>query len=340
MAALLATTTLSFAAHAAEKGPRPMFKVIPRTSPDYAGTQKPAFPGTWNYSYTYKGATYHEQFIGADPSTGATEKVPVYLIPLKLSWTGGGKTTTEDAAGVIAQIKKSPLFSSKYDFTFGGTDIGKTQYEDALAKVDAWNLGGSSTGYHVLFNKPITTADQALTVPAGSGGTGTEFGASVLLVDINWLDPQINKLITSLKIPANALPIFVTSETYLVSGSISNCCIGGYHSVTNAGQPYSHFTYIKESGAFSQDVSALSHELAEWEADPYTNNNSPCGIFENGDPLERNANYGTFPYVLGGFTYHLQDIATFPYFGVPAGVTLNNITTLKGEKLAVCQNGA
>ena len=142
---------------------------------------------------------------------------------------------------------------------------------------------------------------------------------------------------------ANSLPIFVTSQTYLTSGS--GCCIGGYHSVTNAGQPYSQFTFITPAQGsktipFSDDVSALSHELGEWIDDPLTSNNSPCGIYEVGDPLERNTNYGDFNYTLNGVTYHLQDLALLPYFGGPTGVTLGNLDTLQGEKLAVCANGA
>jgi len=66
-------------------------------------------------------------------------------------------------------------------------------------------------------------------------------------------------------------------------------------------------------GAFSQDVSALSHETAEWADDPLVVNTSgnqvACGILEVGDPEEGFTNYGGFPYTLNGFTYNLQDLA-------------------------------
>jgi hypothetical protein len=339
IASLLATTAIVCAAGAAraeQTGPRPLFAVIRHApTPEMMKNRASAsFPATWVYSYTYESKTYNETWIGANPSSATTETVPVYLIPLNLTWT----TVNENAKKVIKSIVASPIFTP-YDFTFGGTDIGSTQYEDAFAKVNVWSLGGSASGYHVSLAE-TTTKVTKVTVPSGSGATGSPFGTQVLLVDINWLDGEINTLIKTLKIPASAFPMFVTTQTYLYSGNSSNCCIGGYHSVTSAGQPYGMFTYIKQSGEFSQDVSALSHELGEWVDDPYTANNSPCGIYEVGDPLERETNYGDYAFKVGSFTYHLQDLALLPYFGGPTGVTLDNLFTLQGTKLRVCQNGA
>ena len=346
VAALLATTAFTFAAVAAqasEKTARPMFAVIPRLAPNLKTNPPISLPGTWTYSYTYKSSKYTETWIGTNPSTGTSETVPVYLVPYKLTYKPKtGAKVTEDASKIIPNIIASPIFTAM-DFTFGGTDIGTTQYEDAFAKANVWQIGGSATGYHVLLGTPTVTKTQTLKLTGSqSQGLITEFGVTVLTADINAIDASINKLIPKLKIPSTALPIFVTSQTYLTSGG--GCCIGGYHSVTSAGQPYSQFTFITYSGKgsipFSDDVSALSHELGEWIDDPYTRDNSPCGIYEVGDPLERNANYGDFPYTLNGVTYHLQDLALLPYFGGPTGVTLGNMDTLQGEKLAVCANGA
>ena len=69
--------------------------------------------------------------------------------------------------------------------------------------------------------------------------------------------------------PRTHTPIFMTDDTYLTAGSpiLNNCCIGGYHSA-NGPQAYSHFTFIRVPGNFSQDVAALSHEVGEWMDDP------------------------------------------------------------------------
>ena len=176
-------------------------------------------------------------------------------------------------------------------------------------------------------------------MPSTYGLVTTAFGTKVIEASINWFDPKIAAMITKLGIPSNALPLFVTTQTYLLQNKRSGCCIGGYHSYTGS-QAYSHFTYIQTAGAFAQDVSALSHELAEWMDDPTTNNNSACGIYEVGDPLENTANYGDYPYTVGGFTYHLQDEATPVYFGAPAGTTLNGNSSFDGTALSVCQNGS
>ena len=334
VAALLATTSFSFtAARAAEPPPRPMFAVVPHLTPNVKLPNAAALPPTWKFSFAYQGTTYTDAFIGGDPSTATSVTVPIVLIPLTMVYG----STTEAASTIIKKIEKSPIFSPM-DFNFGGTDIGVTQYEDAFAKVNVWNIGGSASGYHVLLGKPKVEKTQTLTIPANDGSVGTEFGATVILAGFSWFQGQINKLLTTVSIPEDSLPIFVTTETYLTSGG---CCIGGYHSVGGLSrQPYAMFTYIQESGAFSQDVSALSHELGEWIDDPNTNNNSPCGILEVGDPLENDSNFGTYPYKLHGFTYHLQDLALLPYFGVPKGTTLNQLFTLQGTKLTVCQNGS
>ena len=101
-------------------------------------------------------------------------------------------------------------------------------------------------------------------------------------------------------------------------------------------------SYVDVPGAFSHDVSALSHELGEWADDPLVNNSgnqTSCGILEDGDPLENNPNYGGYPYSVNGFMYNLQDSTTLPYFGASPNTCVNNFFTFQGEPLTVCENG-
>jgi hypothetical protein len=317
--------------------------------PQIAATAKPpaALP-TWTFDWTYKSKKYHALFVGKKPTTGKSVTIPVYIIPVKLTY----KTTTEDptaaeASGLspIQYTVDSPIFDATTNYTQGGTNVGTTQYEDAFQRAALWSTVSLKTGYHVLLGKPTIEPEQSFTIPAADGGSGTYFGVKVITADINWFDAQIKPLLTSLKIPANSLPIFVTTQTYLTSGG---CCIGGYHSYTGT-QAYSMFTFIQTSGAFSQDVSALSHEVGEWVDDPLTNNNSvpaSCGtqgndslIYEVGDPIEVDANYGDYPYVLNGVTYHLQDLVLPPYFGAPTSTSVNGWYTFQGTNFSVCQNG-
>ena len=135
------------------------------------------------------------------------------------------------------------------------------------------------------------------------------------------------------------LPLFVTYDAFLTSGG---CCIGGYHSANGAqptGQTYSVSTYVDAPGSFSQDVSALSHEIGEWMDDPFVDNSVNCqdnSIMENGDPLEGNSNFGGFPYVLGGFTYNLQSLVFIGYFGDKASTSVHSWLSFQHDEAHVC----
>ena len=134
-----------------------------------------------------------------------------------------------------------------------------------------------------------------------------------------------------------AVPLFITTNVYLTEG-IAVCCIGGYHSA-NGGQPdgqtYAYATYETESGSFSQDVSAWSHEIGEWMDDPFVDNSVNCAdnnIMEDGDPLENNANYGAFPYVVKGRTYNLQSLVFLGYFGAPRDISLHSWLSFQNDE--------
>ena len=70
-----------------------MFAVIPHLIPNVKNKAPIVLPGTWNYSYTYQSRKYTEAFIGTDPATASSETVPIYLIPLKLTYKASGKKT-------------------------------------------------------------------------------------------------------------------------------------------------------------------------------------------------------------------------------------------------------
>jgi len=178
--------------------------------------------------------------------------------------------------------------------------------------------------------------------PGSNGGLGEPFGHLAGLMDINWFDGQANSYIKSHdQITPDTLPIFMTDNLYLTQDG--SCCIGGYHSAAGA-QSYAHFTFITFSGAFSQNVSALSHEAGEWMDDPGVKGsftNVACGILEVGDPEEGFTNYGAFPYTLNGFTYDLQDLVFLEYFGAPNSTSVHGWETFHDNPfgLGICTNG-
>ncbi len=317
---------------------RPMFTVLPYRglAPDLS---KPGSLPSWSGSFSYNSHTYNYTMVGADPATSnTTTTLKVRVIPLKVVIGTHRFSTSKKVSNgqtVLQNTLNSPLFQSNVDFVQGGTDLGKTQYEDAFQRGNFWSLVQTNSNYHVVL-KPSVAKQQALRPDSSQGKIGSEFGATVGLVDINYVDAQLQSIIKTLAIPPDTLPLFITRDVYETQSG--RCCVGGYHSY-NGTNTYAIATYVDKPGAFSQDVSAFSHELGEWYDDPFTNNRVACGILEVGDPLEGNANYGAYQYNANGFTYNLQDLVFLPYFGAPPSTSVNDWSTFQGETLSVCQNG-
>lgn len=289
----------------------------------------------WNGSFTYSSQTYQYTMVGADPATSnTTTTIPVDIIPIEIKFKTLGHKYKFDPKPIVKTVLNSPIFQSGIDFVQGGTDLGTTQYIDAFQRGNFWSSVQTNTNYHTLL-APTVLHRQIFR----GGHAGNASGVQVALVDINTFDRYLNGLIKTLGIPPTTFPIFLTYNTYLTESG--GCCIGGYHSY-NGTSTYAMSTFIGQTGAFAQDVSALSHEVGEWYDDPLTNNGVACGILEVGDPLEGGQPghpYGTYAYPLNGFTYHLQDLVFLPYFGAPASTSVNSWFTFQGYNLTVCQNG-
>ncbi len=308
---------------------------------------------SWNGSFTFGGTNYTYNMVGAAPSTNSTATITTFIIPVKITITNrNGSKTVFDPSHVLSNGNSvttntldSPIFDSTTTYSQGGVDVGTTQYIDAFQRANFWGTVKSNPNSHLLLS-PTVLAEQSLSPSRTFGKTGSPFGFTAAEVDINWFDSQIPNLISKLGILPNQFPIFLLYDTYLTQGG--SCCIGGYHSSegsTSNPQSYAEATYVDHVGAFSQDVSALSHEVGEWADDPLTvnfnGNNTPCGILEVGDPEEGDANFGGFPYVLHGFTYNLQDLVTLPYFGAPTSTSVNGWLSFQGNSsLSVCSNGS
>ncbi len=319
---------------------------------------KAAAPGTptpastleeWNGSFTYNNTQYHYVMVGADPSTNQGALIPTIVIPVKIVLSNG--TTFDPINGgpfsALSRTLTSPVFDKTTDYTQGGVDLGHTQYIDAFQRGNFWSIVQNNPNSHLLLGgltaNLTVLPELTLNVPSQYGKTGSPFGFTVGEVDINYFDGQISTYMTQQQqIQPNTFPIFLVNDVYLTEGG---CCIGGYHSA-NGAQTYAMFDYDDHPGVFSQDVSALSHEVGEWADDPlYPNqNNTPCGILEVGDPLENGSSghpYGTWTYPLHNFTYHLQDLTFIGYFGAPLSTSVNSWYTFQNYPFTrICQNGS
>jgi hypothetical protein len=332
------------------QGMAPKFAIIRRLHPNIHFARPPSFPPTWVFSYSYGGSKYNETFVGTPASGGASTSVPVYIVPIKMVYGGvayNPSAVKANGVTIIENVRNSPIFAKSIDYVQGGTDLGKTQYLDAFQRGTLWGTVKSHTGYHVLLGTQTVEPVQTVTIPKQNGAIINAFGATKLIMaNINVFDADIQPMIAALGIPNNALPLFITTQTYLSSDNgTDGCCIGGYHSVANSNiQPYAYSTYITTSGAFAQNVSALSHEIGEWVDDPNVDNPVPsaCGagaLLEVGDPLEGNTNYGGYAYTVGSVTWDLQDLVLLPYFGAPTSTSVNGWSTFQGETIGFCSNG-
>jgi len=357
LAALLATTSsllVAQTAAAAQPMAQPTFTVLPPHGSTYMpGKHFPAALQTWNGSISYSGHTYNFTMVGTDPSsTNSTTTVTAYIIPVVMNYTKAvygsshhkfnPSKDTQNGVTIIQNVQNSPLFQN-VDWNWGGTDVGTTQYNDGFQRASFWSDVTTNSSYHVLLSPSVLTAltikpskaqgGAVVTNPFGGGGKVGE-------MNINSFDQQLQNYLkaNSTTITPNTVAIFVTDNIYLTSGG---CCIGGYHSANNNGQTYMTATYAYSGSTlvFSNDISAFSHEIGEWYADPLITSNSPCGLLEVGDPLETLSNYGTFAVTYNNVTWHPQALAMMEYFGDPANFSMNNWLDNQHDLVRVCQNG-
>jgi hypothetical protein len=334
---------------------KPVYKTLPNNR-HAAPNAALAVPGStlrqWNGSFTdITKQQVKYTMVGTNPATtNVSSTIPVYIIPVKMVYgaTNGNRTfdpvsaKASNGLTVVNNIIASPIFNRGINFTQGTTNLGTTQYIDAFQRGNFWKSVQTHTGYHVYLAKPVVLPTQTIAVgklqgkveanPFGPGMVGT-YG-------INAFDAKLQTMMKNLpQITPNSLPLFVSYDIYLTE---NGCCIGGYHSA-NGGQPggqtYSYSTYVDSTGAFSEDVSAISHEIGEWMDDPFVDNHVNCNdnsILEVGDPLEGNPVYGTFPYSHNGFTYHLQSLVFIGYFGAPRSTSVHSWLAFQNDEINIC----
>jgi len=301
-----------------------------------AGTTVPEY--TANVKVGAKTFTY--TIVGKNPAvhvTNPSTTVTAEIVPLIMKF--GGHTwdptkvdSCDAGASALTRTQKSPIVVAQAH-SFGGTSVGSTQVTDAFQRAEFWKFakpGGVNPGFHVKLafkTLPAVTVNVPLAQAATAGiGCGNGLlGAA----NINWLDPQLqNVVIPSLAskgVGTTTFPIFLLHNFVEYIGNTSQCCVLGYHNTFNASggaQTYGLAMY-DNSGAFSgsSDISALSHEVGEWQNDPNTVNPTPSwgnigqvsgcqANLEVGDPLSGT----TFNDTLNGFTYHPQELAFFSWF--------------------------
>ncbi len=330
------------------------FEADPLPGIDMAAVRQQSEQGSglkvWSYSIQStrsgsKGNTYDGTIAGGDPffSIGTTTTT-VYVIPLivQLGSTTFDPTVPDNncLAGKVplTVIKNSPMVKATHDFTVNGIDVGKAQYSDAFQRANFWSivslLGGTyhnKLRYKFLPAFTFTPDSSHYHLYSNSGGCISQYGG----IEKNNFDLILRILIPAyfpFGVSPRNLPVFLLYNTTMYKTDPSDCCVGGYHSGFGDGpiQTYSTFDFDSAQffGAESSDVAIMSHEINEWQDDPFVNNPTPSwghvgqvsgcqGNLEVGDPLT-----GTDRpvVIMSGFHYHLQELAFFSWFFGPPSI--------------------
>src|SRR5579872_3233697 len=171
---------------------RPMYAVVPaHLRADIA--PPPASLQSWNGSFTYGGTNYTYNMVGTAPSSNTSTTITTYVIPVKIVITSrNGSKTTFDPSHVLSNgntvttnTTKSPIFDSTTTYDQGGVNVGTTQYIDAFQRANFWGTVKSAPNYHLLLGQTVL-AEQTLSPSRSYGTTGSPFGFTAGLVDINW----------------------------------------------------------------------------------------------------------------------------------------------------------
>jgi hypothetical protein len=329
---------------------KPMFKTLPaHNTYNFTSPPPPSVLKDFSSTYVYNAHTYPFTMVGRNPATcvGAACNIttPTFIIPIKI--VIGSQTFDPNhnlgSQTVIQNVQGSPMFVNSNWPVIG---LNNREYIDAYQKASMWGVGSSAkASYHVRLGVPTVLPTVTLTCGSPNCSTGINpitGQGTVALVNINLMDATIQTAINgNASITPGALPMALTYDTFLTSGG---CCIGGYHSAYGGlgSQTYMHYSWVDPISCiglcqFSEDTASASHEIGEWEMDPFVNNaGGACGgAMENGDPLVQH----DYVQTIAGYNYHVQDLVFFPYFYQTPSQAKNMWYTFRNEFTRICQNG-
>jgi hypothetical protein len=321
----------------------------------------------WSSSFTAAGfdvngkpqSVWPFTMVGRPPERGDTTVIPAPIIPVfvDLLAPDGSVAVTMDPTGFVEPVRSSPMF---LPFRY---DSGFTQFNDAMFRAQfADRLRGhgrhddvEDSDWHTLLFARVKKA-QRMQIPFGKWFVGVNSDGSIAfaLVDettfVNNLFPPAFPFDDSTVIGAAELAGDMTTRdlttllfnnVYLFDGTPDNCCVLGFHSydfepgVPSNGNRDRRYVFDYSSwitpGLFLfgfEDITALSHEIAETFNDPFVDNLVPwwlsqdpftgaaqCQpVLETGDVVEVLSSLPVYQIDMSGRTYHPQNEATFNWF--------------------------
>lgn len=306
--------------------------------PAHVAASESALP-LWSADPSVAGVQYSDLLVGHDPRhRGTPVTIDTPIIPVRFTFTDFGNHVFDASApdpcngtrvptSATALVKASPVYVDR-PWTFGPTNVGTTQYIDAFQRAQFWRFvrpGGVNPTYHLRVH---ATSAPVLDVTVSGGAVQTTACGARGFMDMGTFDAIVQSVIPQLAsagVTPRTFPIFLTSNVVFYEGSMTSCCIYGYHSLllnpafNQALQTYAVSVYDSAGGS---DVAVLTHEVGEWANDPIPINPTPpwghtgqvsgCQAnLEVGDPLT-----GTNVAVpkRDGGAWHVQELAFFSWF--------------------------
>lgn len=281
------------------------------TTPGFDGDGNPQ--SVWPYT-----------MIGRAPEQNRTTRFNAPIIPVTvelLDASGAvGRTATGAPLRMVTGQDTIDLTLNSPVFQKSPTTAGNVQITDGMMRSQFFFRAGDGDGdrddqgYHTILDPHVKTA-RTIQLPFGSYRFAPRADGSCclfVLADINafanlLFPPTADDTTTVMGAAEHAgdmKPADITAllfrDVFLFDGVPSNCCVLGFHSVDvepgtkqngNRERDFvmAYASYISDGlfGGGFEDVTALSHEVAELAADPFINNATPWWL--SVDPFTGNA---------------------------------------------------
>lgn len=304
---------------------------------------------------------WYTNTVGNPPQMGRTTLInaPVQPINIELDDANGnlryinGHPLISLATPFVPLVLNSPVFSN---FSYSSSPT-PTQFSDSIQRAEFVNYP-MKPDWHTLMvpsTLPALTIhiSQSATCPTGPHSAGCNYafalnadGTCCRFILVNDNPPDFvfetglgNVVVADIignAITTKNISTFLYPNTYVFFGDTTQCCVLGFHTYFFAPgsdpEPrwvlnYSSWISPGLFGAGFQDVTAVSHEIAETYNDPFVvsdgvHNLTPWWLapngncqndLETGDVIEGLPN-AVYPVTLNGFTYHPQNEALTQWF--------------------------
>jgi hypothetical protein len=297
--------------------------------------------------------------VGNPPEQGGTTIINAPIIPVTLDLRNfdgsprfvNGKPLISRPDAFVQPVLNSPVFSNA---NFSSSDV-PTQFADAIQKAEFGNH--ARPDWHTLL-QPVVKTPRTMVLLQGTYQFALNPDGSCCFFVLVDFDTLLNKLFPPVSPPDNStvmgaaeiagdittkdISTFLFPNTFLYfNNNPMDCCFDGFHMfdlefgdasngnqlrfyVMNFSSWISPGVCCVSQGA--QDISILSHEMAELFNDPFLgfdgiHNVTPfwlstiqCqDLMEGGDVIEGLPN-AFFPVTINGYTYQTQTVALLPWF--------------------------